>query len=138
MEESSIDIVEFRLPAKTEFLPLVRATAGVIGGGISFRYDEIVELRTAAAEAFELAVRHTRHVQGLAAPANLIIRFTITPDMLEIIIPTGGDDTGTADFQERVESEALLGSLMDEVELNYETDEGPALRLIKFRRSPGV
>ena len=132
-EESSGDILELRLPPRAEFLPLVRATAGVIGGGLSFGYDEIVQLRTAAAEAFEVAVQRTRHIGGLSSEANLTIRFTITPDKLEIFIPIGEGVSGTVGSQVQVESEALLASLMDEVELHNEAAGGLSLRLVKFR-----
>ena len=131
--ESSTDILELRLPAKAEFLPLVRASAGVIAGGLSFRYDEIVQLRTAIAEAFELTAHHVRDDQGGSATVNITIRFTITADRLEIVIPTIEESTSTVGSQERAESEALLKSLMDEVDLHYETACGPSLRLVKFR-----
>ena len=133
MEGSSTDILELKLPAKAEFLPLVRASAGVIAGGLSFRYDEIVQLRTAIAEAFELTVQHSRGDRGLPATANITIRFTITPERLEIVVPTVEESTSTLGSQERAESEALLRSLMDEVELHDESAEGPSLRLVKFR-----
>ena len=127
-EQISTDVLELRLPSKLEFLPLVRAAAGVIAGGMSFRYYEIVQLRTAAAEAFELSVRYAER-----NPNNLIMRFTITPDSLEILILAPEETGGTINPQELIESEALLGSLMDEVELNTGEHGSPSIRLLKYK-----
>ena len=132
-EQSSTDVLELRLPPKVEFLPLVRATAGVIAGGLSFRYDEIVQLRTAAAEVFELSVSHAKHSQTFSASDSLSMRFTITPERLEIVILTPEDVRGTINSQEQVESEALLRSLMDEVDLHAGTPDRPSIRLTKYR-----
>ena len=132
-EQSSTDVLELKLPPKAEFLPLVRSTAGVIAGGLSFRYDEIVQLRTAAAEVFELSVRYASHRSRIPASDSLSIRFTITPDRLEILIPTLEDARGIINSQEQAESEALLGSLMDEVDLHAGTPDRPSIRLTKYR-----
>ena len=132
-EQNSPDVLELRLPPKLEFLTLVRAMTGVIAGGLSFRYDEIVQLRTAAAEIFELSVRHAEQSPTISAPDNVSMRFTITPDRLEILVITTEDATGTINSWEHAESEALLGSLMDEVDLHAGTPERPSIRLIKYR-----
>ena len=62
------------------------------------------------------------------------MRFTITPDRLEILILISEDARGTINSQEQAESEALLGSLMDEVELHAGTSDRPSIRLTKYRR----
>ena len=51
------DVIEVRLPPKPEYLPVIRAAVGVIVGTMFFNYDEIIQIRVAAAEAFELAIR---------------------------------------------------------------------------------
>ena len=132
-EQSSRDVLELTLPPKSGFLPLVRATAGVIAGGLSFTYDEIVQLRTATAEVFELSVKHAEYSPRISASDSLAIRFTITPDELEIFILIPEDSRGTINSREQAESEALLGSLMDEVDLHAGTPDRPAIRLIKYR-----
>ena len=111
----------------------MRATTGVIAGGLAFRYDEIVQLRTAAAEAFELSVRYSEHNPRNSGPDNLSIHFIITPDRLEILIPTPEDAGSTIDSQEQAESQALLESLMDEVDLSAGTPDRPSIRLTKYR-----
>ena len=129
----STDNLELRLPPKPEFSLLVRATTGVIAGGLDFRYDEIVQLRTAAAEAFELTVRYSEHSPGISGTDNLSIHFIITPDKLEILFLTPEVAGSTINSQEQAESEALLRSLMDEVDLRTGTPDRPSIRLTKYR-----
>ena len=129
----SIDVLDVRLPSKDEYLPVIRAVVGVLAGGLSFNYDEVIQLRTAVAEAFDLILRRT--LQGFpdAILPEITVRFTITPHTLEVSLPTHLEDTGRQYFQEEVESKALLESLVDEVELEGEAGGAPSIRLVKYR-----
>ena len=131
---NSIDTLELRLPPKTEYLPVVRATAGVVAGGMSFNYDEVIQVRTAVAEAFELTVR--RAVQGAQIPPGLelTIRFTISPETLEVFLPTQLDVAGQRISPEEVESRALLESLVDKLELDADANGVNSIRLVKNRQ----
>ena len=131
----AIDVLELRLPLKAGYLPLVRATAGVLAGGMSFNYDQVIQVRTAVAEAFDLTIRRTARRAPFSAPVELTVRFTITPDRLEVSLPTQLDDTGRPASQEEVESKALLESLVDEVELDGEANGAPFIRLVKYRQT---
>ena len=62
-----------------------------------------------------------------------MIHFTITEDSFEILIVAPEYAGGPIDPQELTESAALLGSLMDEAELNTEEHNRPAIRLLKYR-----
>ena len=129
----SVDVVELRLPPKDEYLPVIRAAAGVLAGGLSFNYDEVIQLRTAVAEAFELMFRRTLQGTSVATPLEITVRFTITSHILEVFFPTNPDVTGQQSFQGEVESKALLESLVDEVELDGEAGGAPSIRLVKYR-----
>ncbi len=54
------DLIELHLPPKAEYVPIVRALAGVIAGEMSFTYDEIVQIRVAVSELFEIGVRNSK------------------------------------------------------------------------------
>ena len=131
--KGSIDVLELRLPLKAEYLPLVRATAGVLAGGMSFTYDQVIQVRTAVAEAFDLTVRRTAQKAPLSPPVELTVRFTITPDRLEVFLPTQLNDTAPLATDEEVESKALMESLVDEVELDGEASGATSIRLVKYR-----
>ena len=61
------DAIELRLPSRPEYLTLVRAAVGVIAGGMSFNYDEIIQLRVAVSEAVQMTMRRAQCRNGLAA-----------------------------------------------------------------------
>ena len=136
-EYVSADIVELRLPTKTEYLPVVRAAVGVIAGGMSFDYDQIIQLRAAVAAALELTVQRARGSASQSPPPDLTVRFTITPDQLEILVPAPQDAFARSDSPEEVESEAFIASLVDEVDLEGEVSEVRSIRLIKYRPDTG-
>lgn len=125
------DIIELRLPLKPEYLPVPRAAIGVIAGGISFNYDEIIQLRTAVGEAFELTIR--RGPQDPTAPtwAELIFRFVVEPGKIEVLIFNPANLTSRLAMEEEAESQALLESLLDEVEFSDGTGGKALIRMVK-------
>ena len=127
------DVIEVRLPPKSEYLPVLRATIGVIAGGMSFNYDDIIQLRTAISEAFELAIKHLPTVEQVPGVDGLEVRFTIEADRIEIRIPAQTYYVGQIDSEEEKESLALLGSLADEMELGTESGGGHFIRLVKYK-----
>ncbi len=133
MSRGASDVLELKLPLKPEYLPVIRATAGVIAGGMSFNYDEIVQVRVAVAEAFDLTM--LRNKVGTASPhgIELVVRFTVSLDRLEILIPTLAGAGDSVASQEETESVAFLHSLMDEVVFSGKAEEIPSILLIKYR-----
>ena len=110
------DVIEVRLPLKAGYLSVLRATVGVIAGEMSFNYDEIIQLRVAVSEAFNMAVRWYAEAEPIPASMELAVRFIVGRDRLEISIPNPGDHRAPPPLEEEIESQALLESLMDEVE----------------------
>ena len=129
----STDVLELSLPPKVEYLPVIQAAAGVLAGNMSFNYDEIIHVRTAVAEAFELAVRRLQRTASFPTPVDVRVRFSIMPEGLEVQIPAPPDDSGWLASQEDVESRALIESLMDEVEWDGAATETPPIRMVKYR-----
>ncbi len=127
------DVIELRLPPKSEYLTLVRAAVGVISGGMSFNYDEIIQLRVAVSEAVQMATQWATQEDIEAAGAQLVLRFTVNPDRLAILltIPEGRGRPITAEPDE--EGLALLQSLVDEVEFGGGAAGEPLIRMIKYR-----
>ena len=134
----SEDVIELRLPSKPDYLPVLRATVGVIAGSISFTYDEIVQLRIAVSEAFDLAIKCIARGGGASTPNDLAVRFLVRPRRLEVLIPVSGQHLGALDTQEDLESKALLRSLADELEFGGGDSDRPLVRLVKHSTSNGV
>lgn len=131
------DVLELKLPLKSQYLQMARAAAGVIAGGMSFNYDEVVQVRIAVAEAFELTRLRTLSFNPEADAVEVLIRFTVAPNRLEILMPylmpSGEARVAHANSTEELESAAFLESLMDTVELQGEAAGHPVIRLVKYR-----
>ncbi len=127
------DVIELRLPPRSEYLTLVRAAVGVISGGMSFNYDEIIQLRVAVSEAVQMATQWATQEELEATGAQLVVRFTVNPDGLGILltVPEGLARAITAEPDE--EGLALLQSLVDEVEFGGGAAGEPLIRMVKYR-----
>jgi serine/threonine-protein kinase RsbW len=132
------DVIALRLPPKPQYLPVVRAAMGVIAGDMSFNYDEIVQLRVAVSEAFELAVRAAGEIITPVVITEVEVRFIIAPDRLEVNIPYPREGVDQITNEANEESLALLNSLVDEVELTGGTAGKPLIRLLKYRPNDGA
>lgn len=129
----SSDIIELRLPLKREYLPLLRATMGVVAGSLSFRYDEIMQLRVAVAEVFDLVIDHVTRRGRSAEENELEVRFAVQPDRIEILITVPNDYTASLDSEEGKESYALLKSLTDRVEFGIDVAGKSGVRMVKYK-----
>ena len=128
------DVLESRLPPKLQYLPVLRAATGVIAGAMSFNYDQIIQLRVAVSEAFDLAIKLVGGGQHQSDVKELAVRFVIQTDKIEILFPAPEVHTYTARYvSEQDESEALLNSLMDELELGAVTPARLLIRMVKYR-----
>lgn len=131
------DVIELRVPPKLEHQAVVRAAIGVIAGGLSFNYDEIIQLRVAVSEAFEVMLRRVQRSGPEALPSEVTIRFKTDADSVEVLIPGWPSIPGYAATEEDAESHALLESLMDEIMLDGGSNGEPVVRMLKRREVRG-
>ena len=129
------DVIELRVPPKLVHQSVARAAIGVIAGGLSFNYDEIIQLRVAVSEAFEIMLRRVEQTNPEAAPLEVTIRFSTDTGSIEVLIPAWPSIPGYVATEEDAESQALLESLMYEVQLNSESQNGPVVRMLKRREA---
>ena len=130
------DIIELKVPPKLEHQSVVRAVIGVIAGGLSFNYDEIIQLRVAVSEAFEVMLRRVQRTGPEDSPSEVTIRFNTDPDSVEVLIPAWPSVPGYVATEEDAESQALLESLMDEIMLNGAEEGEPVVRMLKRKEAP--
>lgn len=130
---SLTDVIELRLPPRPEYLTLVRAAVSVISGGMSFNYDEIIQLRVAVSEAVQMATQWAIQEEIEATGAQLVVRFTVNPDRLTILltVPEGLPRPITAEPDE--EGLALLQSLVDEVEFGGGAGGELLVQMVKYK-----
>ena len=127
------DVIELRLPPRSEYLTLVRAAVGVISGGMPFSYDEIIQLRVAISEAVQMVTQWATQGETKPIEAQLVVRFTVDSDRLAILltVPDGAARSGTAEPDE--EGPALLQSLVDEVEFGGDAAAELSIRMVKYK-----
>lgn len=130
------DVIDLRLPPKAAYRTALRAILGAIAATVSFNYDEIMQLRVAVSEAFDMAVRHM--AQGPQAPeeAGVDIRFIITADKIEFTVSAPFDSGKILGDEPDIESQGVLRGMMDEVDLGPGTDNKTVVRAVKRRSSP--
>ena len=126
------DLIELHLPPKAEYVPIVRALAGVIAGEMSFTYDEIVQIRVTVSELFEIAVRNRAQENAGHLGEAITLRFVLGPDKLELMVavPEGQETEGTIVEEESL---ALLESLVDEFDHTSGAGQRYMLRIVKHR-----
>ena len=126
------DVIELRLPSAPDYLPLLRATVGALAGIKSFNYDEIIQLRIAISEAFDLATRSAKQEGAPTNAEEVSIRFVVAANRIEILVSNRPGLIGQIDIEREVESCALLESLMDEVRFGSGTANEPLISMTKY------
>ena len=129
------DVIELRIPPKLEYMSVARAAIGVIAGGLAFNYDEIIQLRVAVSEAFEIMLRRVQRTDLESSPTEVIIRFKTEKDSVEVLIPAWPSIPGYVATEENAESQALLESLMDEIMLDGGNEGEPVVRMLKRKEA---
>lgn len=126
------DVIEVRLPRFPDYIPLLRATIGVLAGMMSFNYDEIIQLRVAISEAFGLATRWAKQEDAPTNPDEVSIRFVVAANRIEILVSNRPGVIGKIDIEREVESCAILESLMDDVRFGSGAANEPLISMTKY------
>ncbi|MFC4618868.1 anti-sigma B factor RsbW [Camelliibacillus cellulosilyticus] len=81
------DSIELTIPAKAEYIGVVRLALSGITNRMGFSYDDIEDIKVAVSEAITNAVRHAYKddVEG-----RVLIRVTPFPDRIEIMVIDSG------------------------------------------------
>ncbi|HAQ06642.1 MAG TPA: anti-sigma B factor RsbW [Bacillus bacterium] len=145
----AFDYIEMKIPAKPEFVGVIRLTLSGIASRMGFSYDEIEDLKIATSEACTNAVQHAyqKNENG-----EVIIGFGLYEDRLEVMVADNGQSfdfqsarqgLGPYDQNSSVEflREGGLGlylieTLMDEVRIHHK--EGVTVFMTKYREGEQV
>ncbi|ERN52629.1 anti-sigma B factor RsbW [Alkalihalophilus marmarensis] len=147
MNQQQVDHIEMSVPAKPEFVGVVRLTVSGIANRLGFTYDDIEDIKIAVAEACTNVVNHAYEDEGLISAS-----FVLHEDRMEIVIADRGQSFDINGLRERlgpVDSTKpvgdlkegglglfLINTLMDKVEINDES--GVILMMTKFIRGDEV
>lgn len=135
------EAIDLKVPAKTEYMNVVRLSIAGIGERMGFSVDDIEDIKVAVGEACINSIRHA--YQEKESGENLIhVRFLIHPTKLEIVVKDNGKgfDTSRVDEylrktgNEKIEGIGLgvqlMKTLMDEVKYRSSPD-GTEVRIVK-------
>lgn len=125
------DFVEMRIPAKAEYVGVVRLSISGIASRMGFSYEDIEDLKVAISEAITNAVDHAYHWED---DGEVTVGFGVYENRLEIMVADHGGsfnlkevkgDIGPYTHSEPVENLReggfglfLINALMDKVEIN--------------------
>jgi len=125
------DFVEMRIPAKAEYVGVVRLSMSGIASRMGFSYEDIEDLKIAVSEAITNAVTHAYTDMD---KGEVTIGFGVYADRLEVMIADRGDSfnlteiknqTGPYKGEGTVETLReggfglfLIEALMDDVKIN--------------------
>ncbi|MCK0473868.1 anti-sigma B factor RsbW [Halalkalibacter sp. APA_J-10(15)] len=141
MSQHECDQITMSLPAKPEYVGVVRLTVSGIANRIGFSYDEIEDMKIAVAEACTNVVTHAYEEEG-----KMNVSFSVQPDRLEVAVADKGQSFNLSDLKDHlrpVDSDQpvadlkegglglfLINTLMDKVEISNQT--GVILVMTKF------
>lgn len=129
MDQGPAETVELTVPARAEFVRLVRLVMAGIGNSLDFNVEEIDDLKMAVSEAFNMFRPSEEH--------PLFIRTSICPGQLVVTVSQHYRDgvtrfVGMDNSMEKGIGIVLMKHLMDKVE--YSTDASEMqIRLVKIR-----
>ncbi|PXW89154.1 serine/threonine-protein kinase RsbW [Streptohalobacillus salinus] len=88
------DFIEMKLPAKPEYVGVIRLSASGIANRMGFSYEDIEDLKVAISEAMTNATTHAYEVDE---DGEVTVGFGVYKDRLEVMV---ADHGGSFDLQE--------------------------------------
>lgn len=141
------ELIEMKVPAKPEYVGVVRLTASGVANRVGYTYDEIEDIKVAIAEACTNVVEHAYDDEGLIS-----LRFRVHDQFVEFKI---ADDGKKVDVEELKKYRGpikpdepiqnlnegglglfLIETLMDNVEIKK--DKGVTIIMTKYFQKDGV
>lgn len=95
----SVDLIEMKIPAKPEYVGIIRLTLSGVASRMGYAYEEIEDLKIAVSEACTNAVQHA-YKGADGEDGEVAVRFLVYEDRLEIIV---ADKGGSFDFKQKQE-----------------------------------
>lgn len=147
----TFDFIEMRIPAKAEYVGVVRLTLSGIANRMGFSYDAIEDLKVAISEAATNVVTHAYEEDSTG---EIALGFGVHEDRLEIMVSDNGESFKFEDIKGRMgpinQAEInqpqsmkeggfglfLINALMDKVELN--NSYGVLVHMTKYLDENGV
>ncbi len=127
----TFDFIEVKVPAKPEYVGVVRLSTSGIANRMGFAYDDIEDLKVAISEAITNGVKHAYNETG---EGEITIGFGVYENRIEVMVADHGgsfdltkvkEDIGPYQEEDSVDDLReggfglfLIDALMDKVEIN--------------------
>ncbi|GAB4074255.1 anti-sigma B factor RsbW [Barrientosiimonas marina] len=137
------EFIEMKIPAKADYVGVVRLSISGIASRLGFAYDAIEDLKVAVSEAITNAVEHAYNKNG---EGEVTIGFGLYQDRLETVVADHGDhfdlnelkggvgpykgSESVEELQENGFGLFLIDALMDKLEIT--NDDGAIVLMTKF------
>ncbi|TWI54031.1 anti-sigma B factor RsbW [Halalkalibacter nanhaiisediminis] len=147
MKQHEADHIQMTVPAKPEYVGVVRLTVSGVANRLGFTYDDIEDMKIAVAEACTNVVNHAYQGKGM-----MNVSFYLYDNRIEIIIADRGQSFDVKGLRERLGpldasmpvgdlkegglGLFLINTLMDKVEINDES--GIVLMMTKYLQGDEV
>lgn len=143
------DFIEMKVPAKAEYVGVVRLSISGIANRMGFYYEDIEDLKVSISEAITNAVTHAYNEND---EGEVTIGFGVYEDRLEVMVADHGGSFDLSEVKggigpykntESVETLReggfglfLINALMDKVEIN--NNSGVIVLMTKYLQGTGV
>lgn len=95
----AFDFIEMRLPAKAEYVGVIRLTVSGIANRMGFTYEDIEDLKVAISEAVTNATTHAYEEED---DGEVTIGFGVYPDRLEVMVADRGGSFELAEVKQQI------------------------------------
>ena len=141
----NFDYIELKVPAKAQYISVIRLTVSGLASRVGFSFDEIEDLKIATGEAVTNVVHHAYNEED---EGEVIVGCGVYDDKIEIMVADYGNSFSFDEIKSKIgpynsESDKniaslregglglyLMETLMDEVKLNNEG--GVAVFMTKY------
>jgi serine/threonine-protein kinase RsbW len=142
------DYIEMKIPAKPEYIGVIRLTLSGIASRMGFMYEAIEDLKIVVSEAILNAIPYAYQEQG---KGEMVIGFSLYHDRLELMVAYRGQSFHSSDLKkemrhlEQREGEFfregglglyLIETLMDDVKIHHQ--EGVSVFMTKYLKREQV
>jgi anti-sigma regulatory factor (Ser/Thr protein kinase) len=101
------DRIDIAVPARAEYVAIVRLAAGGIAGRMALSFDDAEDLKLVVGEACNIAI--------LAGATSVRVRFNLRPNRLSVRVTYDGDSAAAPPQEEDDLGVFVMRCLMDEV-----------------------
>ncbi|MGG4011119.1 anti-sigma B factor RsbW [Bacillus smithii] len=140
------DYIEMKIPAKPEYIGVIRLTLSGIASRMGFTYEAIEDLKIVVSEAIASAMQYAYQVRE---KGEIIIGFSLYHDRLELMVADRGQSFNPSEMKEEIghyeQGEFfregglglyLIETLMDDVKIHHQ--EGVSVFMTKYLKREQV